>query len=77
VNTAKLPEWSKLAVSVLVLFIYVAAFVIAYKSDDKTSLQLMMGSTIGAFTSVIGYWLGSSSGSDRKTDLLNQQPPKP
>lgn len=36
------------------------------------AVMLIIGALIGAFTTVVGYFFGSSKGSADKTELLNQ-----
>ena len=65
--------WAKPAISAFAMAIFVAAFVIAYLAKDQTSLTLLMGVAGSMATTVVNYWVGSSSGSDRKTDLLDKE----
>jgi hypothetical protein len=64
------PPWAKTAISIFALGIFLAAFGIAYLAKDNTDLTMMMGAAISMATSVVGYWIGSSSGSDKKTAIL-------
>ena len=50
---------------------------IALPIENKDALLLMMGGLIGAFTSVVAYYYGSSSGSRLKTDALANLAGKP
>jgi hypothetical protein len=60
------------------LLALIAACVIAYRKDDYTLLIAMAGVAATNATSVVNYWIGSSSGSDKKTDLMNAAlPPAP
>lgn len=54
----------KLALSAVLI----ALFAVAYAFDPKD--EAMKGAVITAFAAAYGYWLGSSSGSARKTDLM-------
>jgi len=47
-----------------------AALVIAYLSKDQTNLAMLLGIVAGGFNSTLGYWLGSSMGSQKKDELL-------
>jgi len=67
------PLWAKPAVSFFAMGIFVAAFVIAYLANDKTSLTLLMGVAGSMGTTVVNYWVGSSAGSDKKTELLSSK----
>lgn len=54
----------------------IAAFLVranALPPDVKEILLLLMGVMGGAFTTVVGYYFGSSMGSKQKTDIMNQQ----
>lgn len=54
----------KLALSFLLIAMFAGAY--AYDPADEA----MKGAMIAAFAAAYGYWLGSSSGSARKTDLM-------
>ena len=48
----------------------------AFPPGSETILNMLLGTLAAMATSVVGYWVGSSAGSDRKTDLLyNSTPP--
>lgn len=44
------------------------------KADDNQAMLIMLGALGAGFGAVINYWLGSSSDSGRKTELLAQAP---
>jgi hypothetical protein len=69
--------WIRPIVSVIGLGIFIFAFVIAWLAKDDTSLKMLMGGALAIGMAVINYWLGSSSGSDRKTEMLAMSPPVP
>lgn len=69
------PMWAKPSVSIYALSIFVVAFGIAYLSKDATSLSMMMGAAIAMAQQVVNYWMGSSSGSAKKTELIATSPP--
>lgn len=48
----------------------VAAAVIAWVKADYTLLTAMAGVAATNATSVVGYWIGSSDGSAKKTDII-------
>jgi hypothetical protein len=54
------------------------AYVLNWFQGDTEALNLMNGALIAAFAGAWGYWLGSSSGSDSKTntisDLVSRDP---
>lgn len=62
------------ALVVLCFFaVIVLLIIIGVPSDNKEALLLILGALIGAFSSVMGYFYGSSIGSAKKTDLMNKQ----
>jgi hypothetical protein len=66
-------------VSAIALFIFflaiVAAALLAYiKGDWGLVGQMAMIAATNA-TTVVGYWVGSSVGSDKKTDIMAANPP--
>lgn len=54
----------KLALSALLISMFAGAY--AYDPADEA----MKGALIAAFAAAYGYWLGSSSGSARKTEII-------
>lgn len=54
----------KLTLSFMLIGMFGAAY--AYNPADEA----MKGALIAAFAAAYGYWLGSSSGSARKTEIL-------
>lgn len=53
---------------------FFGALIIAYLSKDQQNLGLLIGAVIANGTTVVAFWLGSSAGSVRKTDLLAHRP---
>lgn len=51
-----------------------ASCVIAYVKADYTLLTAMAGVAATNATTVVGYWVGSSDGSARKTELAEAAP---
>lgn len=43
---------------------------------NKDLLNIVVGALIGSFTSIVGYFYGSSLGSAEKNDLLKNNTPK-
>ena len=41
--------------------------------DNQNLLNLVVGALIGSFTSIVGYFFGSSKGSAEKTDIIAKQ----
>ena len=70
----KVSEWGIVVVSVLVLLIYLAALTFAYFSKNDTLLTTLLGVAATNATTAVGFWLGSSYGSAKKTNLLATTP---
>ena len=64
------PIVSVLAVAVFAGFVYLL-FVQDVKDGMREALMLMAGSAAAAFGAVLNYWLGSSSGSANKDQILS------
>lgn len=73
---------SKAIVSLLVLlaFFGIIAALIALTMRDKDfppgikeTLLVLVGVVAGSFKDVVGYWLGGSHSSDRKTEIMSQE----
>jgi len=47
--------------------------VIIYKITKGQDVQLEVGALIGSFATVVGYFFGSSRGSDKKTEMLTKK----
>jgi hypothetical protein len=68
-----------LAIFVTLGFFGILAAMFRYQPPQSAhdALMLMLGALGGAWTSIVAYYFGSSSGSDRKTELMAQAaPPK-
>jgi dolichol kinase len=42
-------------------------------TENINMLNIVVGALIGSFTTVVGYFFGSSKGSSEKTQLLNEK----
>lgn len=68
--------WGAIIVSVVALVTFTGALIVAFyvflTSDPKDAglLQLTVGAAIANATTAIGFWLGSSSGSQKKDDVI-------
>jgi hypothetical protein len=63
-----------LAIGVSVMFVGMLVALLFIKLGDKDQpLLILLGSLGTAWTAIIGFYFGSSSGSQRKTEILNQQ----
>jgi hypothetical protein len=57
-------------VSITTLVIFVASFVVAYLLNSETALVLLFGTAAANATTVVAYWVGSSSGSQKKDETI-------
>ncbi len=71
--------WAPPIVSIVVLatfgLVMWAALTRALPAGSETILNMLLGTLAAMATSVVGYWVGSSAGSERKTDLLYNSTP--
>lgn len=71
-------RFAPVVISALTLLIFCVALaasgVIAWAKGDYTLLIAMAGVAATNFTTVVGYWVGSSDSSAKKTALLAQTP---
>ena len=79
-NLDRFGPWTKAVISGLVLLAFfgviAALFVTTYREKDfppgvKETLLVLVGVLAGSFKDVVGYWLGGSHSSDRKTEIMN------
>jgi hypothetical protein len=72
-------QWSAPIVSIVVLatfgVVMWAALTRSLPAGSETILNMLLGTLAAMATSVVGYWVGSSAGSERKTDLLYNSTP--
>ncbi len=72
-------QWAAPTVSIVVLatfgVVMWAALTRALPAGSETILNMLLGTLAAMATSVVGYWVGSSGGSERKTDLLYSSTP--
>jgi hypothetical protein len=62
-------------VSVVALLIFLVALLIAYLKANDTLMTTLLGIAGAGYTTVVGFWLGSSYGSSKKTDMLTAAAP--
>ncbi len=63
-------------ISALVLLIYAGAFAVAFMLKSDTMLNVLVGTAATNATTVVGFWVGSSAGSQKKDDTIaNLQQP--
>ena len=74
-NSRNINLWGSIITSSLTLMIFVAVLIVAFLSKDQRGLELLIGAAIANASTAVSFWLGSSSGSQRKDELLNPSPP--
>ena len=55
-----------------VLAIVAGLMIYTVPESNSDELNIAIGAVLGAFMSVVGYFFGSSAGSAKKTEMLNQ-----
>ncbi len=61
-----------LAVAVIVQFLLVIGFYAMRRTEATNAEMMILGAEIGFVSTVLGYYFGSSSGSTRKSELLEK-----
>jgi hypothetical protein len=67
------PWWTKPSIAAYALTIYGCAIAGSFFLTDTTLKNLMLGSAIGLATTVMNFYFGSSSGSQKKDDTIAAQ----
>lgn len=62
--------WGAIIVSVVTLLTFTGALVVSFFFKDSGLLNLTVGAAIANATTAVGFWLGSSSGSQKKDDVI-------
>ena len=62
--------WGAIIVSIVTLLTFTGALVVSFFFKDSGLLNLTVGAAIANATTAVGFWLGSSSGSQKKDDLI-------
>jgi hypothetical protein len=62
--------WGAIIVSIVTLVTFTGALVVSFFFQDSGLLNLTVGAAIANATTAVGYWLGSSSGSQKKDDVI-------
>lgn len=62
--------WGAIAVSTVSLLTFTGSLVVSFLTKDAGLLNLTVGAAIANATTAVGYWLGSSSGSQKKDDTI-------
>jgi hypothetical protein len=63
-------SWGAIVVSIVALLTFTGALVVSFFFKDAGLLNLTVGAAIANATTAVGYWLGSSSGSQKKDDVI-------
>ena len=62
--------------AMIVAGFFILLYILVYAGipeQNKDILNIVVGALIGSFTSVVGYFFGSSVGSKDKTDIIGGQ----
>ena len=70
---SKISQYGTIAVSLAVFAVYIVGFV--FVRDNQTLLTVLIGTAAANATTAVGYWLGSSQGSAKKTEIMAANPP--
>jgi hypothetical protein len=62
--------WGSVIVSAVTLLTFTGALVVSFFFKDSGLLNLTVGAAIANGTTAVGFWLGSSSGSQKKDDVI-------
>ena len=66
------PSWAKPAVAIFSMVLLAGVIAYAIVSKDHDTMMLCVGAIISMATGAGNYYLGSSAGSDKKTELLSK-----
>jgi hypothetical protein len=62
--------WGAIIVSIVTLLTFTGALVVSFFFKDPGLLNLTVGAAIANATTAVGFWLGSSAGSQKKDDVI-------
>lgn len=63
-------QWGAIAISVLAMAVFIACLVVALRLQDHNMLLMLVGAAIAMAQTAVGFWLGSSSSSQRKDETI-------
>jgi hypothetical protein len=63
-------SWGAIIVSMVALLTFTGALVVSFFFKDAGLLNLTVGAAIANATTAVGFWLGSSAGSQKKDDAV-------
>ena len=69
--------WGQIGISILAQLIFAGTVVVAFFLHDANILLLVVGAVIANSTATIQFWVGSSSGSQKKDDAVIAAAGKP
>jgi hypothetical protein len=62
--------WGSIIVSAITLLTFTGALIVSFFFKDPALLNLTVGAAIANATTAVGFWLGSSSGSHKKDEVI-------
>jgi len=75
-QTKEILQYAFAALIVICFFgILILLFIYKIPTENTDTLNLAIGALITAFGTVVGYFFGSSVGSQRKTDIISKTEP--
>lgn len=69
-NLTKVQVYGSIIISTLICCSFILVIYEAYSHGDQHTVDSLNGALVSAFMIVVGYWVGSSSGSQKKDALL-------
>lgn len=70
--------WGQISVSSIALLTFAGCLIVSFLLKDSQMELLVVGAAVANATTVVNYWLGSSSGSKGKdATIAAQKPPLP
>ena len=64
------PIWAKPSIGVYALLLFLAALGVSWWAKNDTAFNLLTGAVISNASAVINYYFGSSSGSQKKDEVI-------
>ena len=69
--------YGQIAVSTFSMLLLVGCLIMAYKTGDKPSIEMIVGAILGYAAASVHFYLGDSSGGQTKDDIIASSTPVP